>query len=333
MKWGHHIPVLCREVVAGLSPKGKTLLDMTFGCGGHTRAMLESGAERIVALDRDLTAHNLASELAKDYVDRIIPIHGTFSEVAQLLSSRGIQKVDGVLFDLGVSSLQLDRAERGFSFSKEGPLDMRMDQSAMNSASQLVNQAPPQLLVSWLEEFGEERAANRIVRAICAAREKKEICSTSELAQIIETAVPRFGYMGSKHIHPATRTFQALRIVVNDELNELKLGLKQAESLLVSGGRLAMISFHSLEDRIVKRFIRGYKQSELSDKSTSDIRLLVRRARRIQNDNYLETIDPVDTRIPRFNLINKSPITATEEEIECNPRSRSAKLRIAEALE
>ena len=334
MQRAQHIPVLCREVIAGLSPRGKTLLDMTFGCGGHTRAMLESGADRIIALDRDLTAYNLARELARDHVGRVIPIHGAFSQVAQLLSSRDLHKVDGVLFDLGVSSLQLDRAERGFSFSKEGPLDMRMDQSGMSSpANLLINQAPPQLLASWLKEFGEERAANRIVRAICAAREKKEIHSTLELSQIIETAVPRFGCLGSKHIHPATRTFQALRIVVNDELNELKQGLKRAESLLVTGGRLAVISFHSLEDRIVKRFIRGHKESELSDKSTSEIRLIVRRARKAQRDNYLHTIDPIDHCVPRFNLINKSPITASEEEIACNPRSRSAKLRLAEALE
>ena len=334
MNRAHHIPVLCREVVTGLRPKGKTLLDMTFGCGGHTRAMLESGADKIIALDRDLTAYNLANELVKDYAGRVVPIHGTFSQVAQLLNSRGISTVDGVLFDLGVSSLQLDKPDRGFSFSRDGPLDMRMDQSGMiSSACQLVNQAPPQLLISWLREFGEERAASRIVRAICAAREKREIRSTLELAQIIETAVPRFGYMGSKHIHPATRTFQALRIVVNDELNELKRGLNQAESLLVSGGLLAVISFHSLEDRIVKKFIRGYKESELSEKRTSDIRLIVRRARKVQNNSYLFPKEPVYTLIPRFSQINKSPITATGDELECNPRSRSAKLRIAEKLE
>ncbi|KAI6655038.1 16S rRNA (cytosine(1402)-N(4))-methyltransferase [Oopsacas minuta] len=328
MKQVHHIPVLCKEVLLGLSVKGKTLLDMTFGGGGHTRAMLNSGAARVFALDRDLTAYNIACELANEYSNRIIPIHGKFSQISQLLKQRGIMKVDGVLFDLGLSSNQLDSASRGFSFSRDGPLDMRMDQSDRDSAYQLVNQTPPQLFMSWLREFGEERAALRIVRAICAAREKKEITSTLELAQIIETAVPRFGYMGSRKIHPATRTFQALRIVINDEMGELKQGLKQAESLLATGGRLAVISFHSLEDRIVKRFFKGYTESNLTGITTSQLKLIVRSAKRKQLDcidNY-----PIDDCLPRFNILNKSPITATEAEILCNPRSRSAKLRIAE---
>lgn len=326
-----HIPVLCREVLSGLSVNGKTLLDMTFGCGGHTRALLDSGAARVIVLDRDLTAYNTACDLSREYSGRVIPIHGQFSHIAQLMKSRGISKVDGVLFDLGLSSSQLDEASRGFSFSRDGPLDMRMDRSDKNpSAQQLVNQAPPQLIMSWLREFGEERAALRIVRALCAAREKKEISNTLELAQIIETAVPRYGYMGSKKIHPATRTFQALRIVVNDEMEELKKGLVQAETLLAPGGRLAVISFHSLEDRIVKRFIQGYTGNELTQKRTSQLKLIIRSARRKQ----LEMIDtsPVDRNPSRFNTINKSPITATEDEIAYNPRSRSAKLRIAEYI-
>ena len=324
-----HIPVLCREVLSGLSVDGKTLLDMTFGCGGHTRALLDSGAARVIALDRDVTAYNKACDLSREYNGKVVPIHGQFSQIAQLMKLRGISKVDGVLFDLGLSSSQLDEASRGFSFSRDGPLDMRMDQSDKNSsADQLVNQAPPQLILSWLREFGEERAALRIVRAVCAAREKKKISNTLELAQIIETAVPRYGYMGSKKIHPATRTFQALRIVVNDEMEELKKGLLQTETLLSSGGRLAVISFHSLEDRIVKRFFQGYTGNELTEKRTSQLKLIVRSARRKQ----LEMIgtSPVDRCPSRFNIINKSPITAIEDEVDYNPRSRSAKLRIAE---
>ena len=324
-----HIPVLCREVLSGLSVNGKTLLDMTFGCGGHTRALLDSGAARVIALDRDLTAYNTACDLSREYNGRVVPIHGQFSQIAQLMKSRGISRVDGVLFDLGLSSSQLDEASRGFSFSRDGPLDMRMDQSDKNSsAHQLVNQAPPQMIMSWLREFGEERAALRIVRAVCAAREKKEISNTLELAQIIETAVPRYGYMGSKKIHPATRTFQALRIVVNDEMEELKKGLMQTETLLSSGGRLAVISFHSLEDRIVKRFLQGNTGNALTQKRTSQLKLIVRAARRRQ----LGMIDasPAGRCPSRFNIINKSPITATEDERGYNLRSRSAKLRIAE---
>ena len=316
----------------GLIPNGKTILDMTFGCGGHTHSLLKAGASKIIGLDRDKTAHKFAKELISNYGDRIIPVHGKFSNVAKLVKSIGVSQVDGVLFDLGLCSLQVDDNERGFSFMRDGPLDMRMDQSDPDTptAEHLVNQTPPHILVSWLQEFGEERAAVKIVDAICAAREKEPITRTKRLAEAIEQAVPRDGFMGSGRIHPATRTFQALRIAVNRELEELENGLKQAESLLVSGGRMAVISYHSLEDVIVKKFITGYKDSELRKKSPLQVAHKYGIARLTGNGHTSGT--NASQINPRFLKVSQSPIRPSKQEIKVNRRARSAKLRISEKI-
>ncbi len=298
---GAHIPVLLAEVIAALKPHDDGLyLDGTFGAGGYSEAILRAAACRVVALDRDPAAVARGEDLAKLYAGRLILIEGRFSEMERLLASRGIVQLTGVALDLGVSSMQLDDPARGFSFRADGPLDMRMGPDGRNAAD-LVNGADEADLASLIRDYGEERFARRIARAIVAAR---PLNRTGELAAAIRSVVPDTG-----GIDPATRTFQALRIAVNDELDELDHGLAAAERLLEPGGRLAIVAFHSLEDRRVKDFLR--RRSADAPKASR---------------HAPATRGPA----PSFRLITRKAVAPSAEEIARNPRARSARLRAAE---
>ncbi|MDB5623919.1 MAG: rsmH [Devosia sp.] len=244
---GPHIPVLLDEVLAAFAPvAGKRIIDGTFGAGGYTRALLQAGAV-VTGIDRDPSVRPFADALAADFPERFTFVPGTFSELDQLAGGQGA--ADGVVLDIGVSSMQLDEAERGFSFMRDGPLDMRMSGTG-ESAADLVNSLEAEALANLLYAFGEERKSRRIAQFIVAARAEAPIHSTLQLARVIEKAIGR----KPGDAHPATRSFQALRIAVNGEFDQLVEGLFAAERLLGEGGRLAVITFHSLEDRIVKRF-------------------------------------------------------------------------------
>ncbi|HXE28831.1 MAG TPA: 16S rRNA (cytosine(1402)-N(4))-methyltransferase RsmH [Stellaceae bacterium] len=298
---GAHIPVLLTEVIAALKPHDDGLyLDGTFGAGGYSEAMLRSAACRVVALDRDPAAVARGEDLAKLYAGRLTLIEGRFSEMGRLLAPLGLAQLSGVALDLGVSSMQIDDPARGFSFRADGPLDMRMGRDG-RSAADLINSADEAELASLIREYGEERFARRIARAIVAVR---PLSRTSELAAAIRGVVPDTG-----GIDPATRTFQALRIAVNDELDELDRGLAAVERLLEPGGRLAVVAFHSLEDRRVKDFLR---------RRSADAPRASRHAP--------ATRGPA----PSFRLITRKPVAPSAEEIARNPRARSARLRAAE---
>jgi 16S rRNA (cytosine1402-N4)-methyltransferase len=303
---GSHIPVMLEEVMAALAPRdGAIYVDGTFGGGGYSQALLERARCTVYGIDRDEDAIARGRALGERYSGRLTLIHGRFSEMDALLGARGVAKADGVALDLGVSSFQLDDGERGFSFSHDGPLDMRMDAAKGPSAADLLNTLPEEEIADLLFHYGEEKASRKLARVIIAAR---PVTRTKQLADLIERHLGR----GAQRIHPATRTFQALRIAVNDELGELERGLEAAERILAAGGRLAAVSFHSLEDRIVKRFLsaRGGKTSKGSRHA------------------------PVATSItaPTFREIGKSPQSPSEAETFRNPRARSAKLRAAERL-
>lgn len=280
-----HTPVLAAEVVAALAPApGRVIVDGTLGGAGHTRLLLEAGAS-VIGIDQDPYALNRVREAQ---LPQLTVLEGNYRDMRELLAGIGVTQVDGVLLDIGVSSFQLDDAARGFSYHTDAPLDMRMAQSG-ESAAEVVNGYPEEELAAIIYEYGEERHSRRIARAIVQARTQAPIQSTVQLAEIIKRAYPGF----SKGIHPARRTFQALRIHVNDELGALRDGLRAAEALLAPGGRLAVIAFHSLEDRIVKRFLRAS---------------------------------------PTLKPLTKRPVEASEEERGRNPRARSAKLRAAEKV-
>jgi 16S rRNA (cytosine1402-N4)-methyltransferase len=302
-----HVPVLLAEAVAALGPHdGALYLDGTFGAGGYSRALLEAARCRVVAFDRDPDAVKRGADLARRYPDRLTLIEGRFSEMESLLKPLGIAAVSGVALDLGVSSMQIDEAERGFSFRGDGPLDMRMAQSG-ESAADLVNRLSESELTTIIRDYGEERFARRVTRAILAKRAQAPITRTGELAALVRRALPETG----QGIDAATRTFQALRIAVNDELGELERGLVAAERLLSPGGRLAVISFHSLEDRIVKAFLR------------------TRSAEAPRSSRHAPA---KPGRAPSFALINRKPIAASDGETARNPRARSARLRAAERI-
>jgi 16S rRNA (cytosine1402-N4)-methyltransferase len=295
-----HSPVLLDEVIAGLAPRsGETHVDGTFGAGGYTRAILATGAN-VIAFDRDPDAIAEGQALVAANEGRLQLVPDVYSRMGEALAERGIPQVDGVTLDVGVSSMQLDRADRGFSFQADGPLDMRMGQSGM-SAADFVNEADEAEIADVLFHFGEERQSRRVARAIVAAR---PITRTGELAQVVRRAL---GYRDHDKKDPATRTFQAIRIHVNRELGELEDGLAAAEASLAPGGRLAVVSFHSLEDRIVKRFLQ-----DRSGSTPSGSRHLPEIARRT----------------PSFEAVAK-PVRAGEAELARNPRSRSATLRVA----
>lgn len=301
-----HIPVLLKETVAALNvrPEG-VYVDATFGRGGHSREILArlGPGGRLIALDRDLSA---VAEAQKITDPRFRVAHSAFSDMAAVLAELGVGHVDGVLLDLGVSSPQIDEAQRGFSFRFDGPLDMRMDQSRGKTAAEFVAAASEQQLREVIKDYGEERFAKQIARAIVAARAGGlPIDTTRQLAALVAGAIPK----AEPGQDPATRTFQALRIFLNQELEELSLALPQCADLLAAGGRLAVISFHSLEDRIVKRFIRSQQ-----DRDNLPANFPVR---------------AVDLPPSRLVAVGKA-IRASSQEIAANPRARSAVLRVAE---
>ncbi len=294
-----HTPVLIDEIIDACAPIEGVWIDGTFGAGGYTRRLLDAGADTVIAIDRDPTVFDMAASWAEQYGDRINLVESQFSDLDQ--SVEGM--VDGVVLDLGVSSMQLDQPERGFSFMADGPLDMRMSQSGP-SAADLVAVADETVLADILFQYGEERASRRIARAIVAARSDAPIVTTRALAAIVERVLPR---PKPGQSHPATRTFQALRIAVNEEFDELAQGLEAAERVLKPGGWLAVVSFHSLEDRVVKRFFQAR-----SGKGGGN---------RYQPEKVAEA--------PRFKARNKG-IGASPAEIASNPRSRSAILRVGQ---
>jgi 16S rRNA (cytosine1402-N4)-methyltransferase len=301
-----HIPVLLDAVLLALAPDaGSVLVDGTFGLGGYTGAFLRAAPCRVVGIDRDPSAIARGQGLAAKHPGRLTLIEGCFGEMEGLVRGLGLDQVDGIALDLGVSSPQLDEAGRGFSFRLDGPLDMRMGGDGPDAA-RIVNTLDETDLANVIWQFGEERLSRRIARAIVAARKEAPIERTATLARIVRAVVPGRG----DGIDPATRTFQALRIYVNDELGELTRGLSAAEHLLRAGGRLAVVSFHSLEDRIVKDFLRA-RAGETPAGSR-------------------HRPDTVRAPAPSFRLIHRKPITADPAEIARNPRARSAKLRVAE---
>lgn len=294
-----HIPVLLEPILTHLAPITGVWVDGTFGAGGYARGLLQAGAAQVVGIDRDPLALRMAASMQAEFGDRLRLVAGNFADLDQLAGGQ----VDGVVLDLGVSSMQLDQPERGFSFAKDGPLDMRMSQSGL-SARDLVNSASEAVLADILYHFGEERASRRIARAIVAARAVAPITTTLQLAQIVAGCLPR---PKPGQSHPATRSFQALRIAVNAEFDALVRGLEAAERALRPGGKLAVVSFHSLEDRIVKRF-------------------LLARAGQGGRANRYAPEQQADA--PRFTLIARSGLAADAAELARNPRARSARLRM-----
>ncbi len=291
-----HIPVLIRAILSAVSPVQGVWLDGTFGAGGYTREFLKAGADKVIAVDRDPLAFEMAEEWIGGYGDRIEPVAGTFSKLDEYGAD-----LDGVVLDLGVSSMQLDLAERGFSFMRDGPLDMRMSQDGP-SAADLCNDADEGELADIIYLYGEERASRRIAKAIVKAR---PVTTTGELAKIVEGCLPR---AKPNQSHPATRTFQALRIAVNDEYGELWQGLMAAERALKPGGQLAVVTFHSVEDRMVKRFLA---------------------ARSGNTANANRYAPETEKTVAAFTVKSRKAIGPDAQELEDNPRSRSAKLRVA----
>ena len=295
-----HVPVLVSDVIAALRLQaGETAVDGTFGAGGYTRALLSAGAGRVIGLDRDPDAIEAGRSLVPD--PRLELIQENFSQMDRVLINRGIGLVDAIALDIGVSSMQLDRSERGFSFQADGPLDMRMSRSGL-TAAEFLNTAEEAEIARVLRDYGEEPRARAIARAIVAARPVER---TAELASIVRRAA---GFRQGQKSDPATRTFQAIRIHLNAELDELEHGLEAAERALKPGGRLAVVTFHSLEDRIVKRFFR-----ERSGATPAGSR------------HRPALVDPTE---PTFEQVAK-PVAPSERELAANPRARSARLRCA----
>jgi 16S rRNA (cytosine1402-N4)-methyltransferase len=299
-----HISVLGREAVEMLNPRaGGVYVDATFGAGGYSRMILATAGTRVIGIDRDHTAIADGVGLVDTSDGRLTLVEDRFSHLADVCAAQGGALVDGVVMDVGVSSMQLDQAERGFSFRFDGPLDMRMSQHGPTAAD-VVAKASEADLANIIYIFGEERHSRAVARAIVAARKDAAIATTKQLVDIVSKVV----WAKPGEIHPATRTFQALRIFVNEELDELHTALAAAERALKPGGRLAVVSFHSLEDRIVKNF-------------------MVERSKTGGGSRHLPE---VAQSAPRFTLVNKRPVTAGAEELAANPRARSAKLRGAE---
>lgn len=303
-----HIPVMLREVVAALAPrKGGIYIDGTFGRGGYSRALLDAAETQVVAIDRDPDAIEAGKKMVAEYAPRLTLLQGPFGAMDVLLAGQHIFKVDGVALDLGVSSPQLDDASRGFSFSADGPLDMRMSKSGP-SAADVVGDMDERELADMIYTLGDERFSRRVACAIVEAREQARITRTAQLAEIIRKVVPR----SKDGIDPATRSFQALRIHVNDEMGELTRALKAAETLLKPQGRLAVVSFHSLEDRVVKDFMRRRSGAGASV------------------SRHMPANDHAAPEAPAFKILTKKPQVPTDEESAANPRARSARLRVAE---
>ncbi len=301
-----HKPVLLDEMLQSLSPKhGEVYLDATFGAGGYSKAILQAADCKLYAIDRDETAQKFAAEISKTFPKNFTFIAGKFSDCKKLLAEKGVEKLDGIVLDIGVSSMQLDDKSRGFSFDSEAKLDMRMDRLQGYSAYDLVNEASEEELAEIIKEFGEEPKARKIARKIIETRKSRKITSCLDLSNIVRSL-----YVGYFKTDPATRTFQALRIYINQELDELEKVLEASISLLKSGGRLVVISFHSLEDSIVKKFLK--KQAGLENTYS-----------RYMPEIFTEKAEK------NFHLISKSAISPSKEELERNVRARSAKLRFA----
>ena len=307
-----HKPVLLDEMICALRPRdGGKYIDGTFGAGSYSRAILESANCNVWAIDRDPDAisDNAATSLVKKFSGRLVVIQGRFGDMKALLSRCGLQKADGITLDLGISSKQLDNGNRGFSFRRDGPLDMRLSKVG-RTAADIVNKTSETKLAEIIYKNGEEPEARRIARAISAARDLKKITSTAQLADIVRSTVRS---RKARKIDPATKTFQALRIEVNDELTELERGLNATEILLSPGGRLAIVSFHSLEDRIVKNFLRSRSGVHMG------------------RSRHLPTQQAAYNSIT-FRLIKRGVVKPTRSEIQNNPRARSARMRIAERV-
>jgi 16S rRNA (cytosine1402-N4)-methyltransferase len=300
-----HIPVMLGEVLAKLQPSGhEVFVDGTFGAGGYTRGILQTPGTRVIAIDRDPTAIAAGQSLVTEAAGRLTLVHATFDELEDVLAEQGISQVDGVVFDVGVSSMQIDQADRGFSFMREGPLDMRMSLEGPTAADHL-NRMKQDDIANVIYILGDEPRSRAIARAIVAAREVAPLVTTLDLVRAVEKAT---GPQRAKdRIHPATKTFQAIRIFVNAELAQLARGLSAAERVLKEDGRLVVVTFHSLEDRIVKRFF-----ASRSGKSEGQSRFLP---------------EATNTRVPSFVLLEKGALAAGDDESEINPRARSAKLR------
>jgi 16S rRNA (cytosine1402-N4)-methyltransferase len=302
-----HVPVLGREAVEMLAPHdGGIYLDATFGAGGYSQALLEAADTRVVGIDRDRTAIAGGFDLVDRSSGRLVLVEDQFSNLADICAAQGIDRVDGVVMDVGVSSMQIDDAGRGFSFRLDGPLDMRMGHGGATAAD-VVARASEADLARIIYIFGEERHSRSVARAIVAARKQAPIATTRQLADIVSKVV----WAKPGEIHPATRTFQALRIFVNAELDELHLALCAAERVLKPGGRLVVVSFHSLEDRIVKNF-------------------LVERGKSGGGSRHLPELAQAQ---PSFSILTKRPLAPGDDELRDNPRSRSAKLRAAQRTE
>ena len=293
MERAAHVPVLLDEVRSLLQPeRGGTFVDCTVGLGGHSRLLLESGATRLIGIDRDPDAIAIAKVELEAFADRVTFVHADYREVAEVLDALGVTEVSGLLADFGVSSLQLDGDGRGFSFKRDEPLDMRMDRSQGETAAELIDRVDETELADLIYRFGEERRSRQVARAIVMARQQLPITTTGRLAEVVRRGVAARGW---QRIDPATRTFQALRIWVNRELDELDSFIGRAASRLQADGRLAMISFHSLEDRVVKHTLRDLARGDAA----------------------------------AIKVLTKHPVVAGDAEAAVNPRARSAKLRAA----
>jgi 16S rRNA (cytosine1402-N4)-methyltransferase len=308
----HHLSVMPEEVIRFLAPRqGGIYLDGTLGGGGHARLILErcTPGGTLIGIDQDREALKAAGQRLAEFGAAAQLVHGNFGDIGQHLGRLGIHNLDGFILDLGVSSHQLDSAERGFSFQQNAPLDMRMDTSSGETAADLLNELPEHELERIIKEYGEERWAKRIAAFIVAARSEQTICETLQLVDIIKGAVPRAKW--EERIHPATRTFQAIRIAVNHELETLEKGLRAALDALKPSGHGVVISFHSLEDRIVKHIFREYATGCICPRNL-----------------------PVCAcnNVPRVRVITGKPLQATGQELDDNPRSRSAKMRVIERL-
>jgi 16S rRNA (cytosine1402-N4)-methyltransferase len=308
-----HLPVMAAQAVDWIapSPEGR-YVDATVGLGGHTLALLQAGAGHVLALDRDADALDRAQERIEQagLLSRTIFVHARYRNLANILVELGWGKVQGVLLDAGVSSMQLDDPGRGFSFAHDGPLDMRMDKEERKGAADVVNTASEQELIKILREYGQEPMAGRIARHIVMERQKSRIETTDHLAGVVKRAYPRQRRARSRN-HPATKTFQALRIAVNQELDDLQSVINALPDILVPGGRAVVIAFHSLEDRIVKHTLRRLAKGCLCPP-----------------EQPVCTCEP----IPRIKILTKKPLLPGLEEMQGNPRSRSAKMRVAQAL-
>jgi len=298
-----HKPVLLREVLESLAPRdGEIMVDGTFGAGGYSRAILDSANCELYGIDRDPTAVATGKQLEAEYDGRFHMVEGCFGDIGRLIPEAGPEQVDGIVLDIGVSSMQLDQADRGFSFREDGPLDMRMSMSGPTAAD-FVNTAEEEDIANVVYRYGEERASRKVARKIIEMRAEEPFTTTSQLARAVRSVVRK----SKDGIDPATRTFQALRIYVNDELGELERAMDAAEALLKPGGRLVVVTFHSLEDRQVKTFMK--------ERSGDPNKM----SRRLPGEP--------EVAIPTFTAITRKAVTGQKDEIRANPRARSAKLR------